>query len=116
MLGAFLVEFPRDRILVAVLVPFWIGQRRLSAMVLIGIWFAIQLIGGVGSITADDSDTSKAEYAAPSKVASSTRVMVAAYSLGDSVGIGLARVTVNPASGGGDEAADVKAEARGALS
>jgi len=52
VLGAFLVEFPRDRILVAVLVPFWIGQRRLSAMVLIGIWFAIQLIGGVGSITA----------------------------------------------------------------
>ena len=52
VLGAFLVEFPHDRILVAILVPFWLWQRRLSAMALIGIWFAIQLIGGVGSITA----------------------------------------------------------------
>jgi membrane associated rhomboid family serine protease len=52
VLGAFLVEFPHDRILVAILVPFWIAHTRISAAVLIGIWFVLQLIGGVGSITA----------------------------------------------------------------
>ncbi|HVH30361.1 MAG TPA: rhomboid family intramembrane serine protease, partial [bacterium] len=52
VLGAFLVEFPHDRILVAILVPFWIAHTRISAGVLIGIWFVLQLIGGVGSITA----------------------------------------------------------------
>src|SRR3989442_15052583 len=52
VLGAFLVEFPHDRILVAILVPFWIAHTRISALVLIGGWFVIQLIGGVGSITA----------------------------------------------------------------
>src|SRR5712691_9402004 len=52
VLGAFLVEFPHDRILVAILVPFWIAHTRISALVLIGGWFVIQLIGGVGSISA----------------------------------------------------------------
>jgi hypothetical protein len=51
---------------------------------------------GTGSITPDASDDSQATYAAPSTVPSVTEVMVAAYSLGDSAGIGLARVTVNP--------------------
>jgi membrane associated rhomboid family serine protease len=38
--------------LVAILVPFWIAHTRISAAVLIGIWFVLQLIGGVGSIAA----------------------------------------------------------------
>jgi membrane associated rhomboid family serine protease len=48
VLGAFLVVFPRDRILVYFF-PFW--HARITAFVLIGAWFAIQLISGVGSIT-----------------------------------------------------------------
>jgi membrane associated rhomboid family serine protease len=33
-------------------VPFWIAHTRITAAVLIGIWFVLQLIGGVGSIVA----------------------------------------------------------------
>lgn len=51
VLGGFLVVFPRDVILVAILAPFWIWQRHITALVLIGLWFVIQLISGVGSIT-----------------------------------------------------------------
>jgi membrane associated rhomboid family serine protease len=49
VLGAFLVVFPRDRILVWI-VPFW--HARITAFVLIGFWFVMQLVSGVGSITA----------------------------------------------------------------
>jgi membrane associated rhomboid family serine protease len=48
VLGAFLVVFPRDRILVWI-VPFW--HARITAFVLIGLWFVMQLVSGVGSIT-----------------------------------------------------------------
>ena len=51
---------------------------------------------GVGSIRPNDGNSSQATYAAPSSLENVTEVMVAAYSLGDSAGIGLARVTVNP--------------------
>lgn len=48
VLGAFLVVFPRDRILLYIF-PFW--HVSLTAVILIGFWFAMQLISGVGSIT-----------------------------------------------------------------
>ncbi len=48
VLGGFLVVFPQDRILVYIF-PFW--HARITALVLIGFWFIIQLISGVGSIT-----------------------------------------------------------------
>lgn len=51
VLGGFLVVFPRDEILVAVLTPFGIGHTRFTGIVWIGLWFALQLVGGVGSIT-----------------------------------------------------------------
>ena len=52
-----------------------------------------------GTIAATDSDNSQAIYTAPASVTSSQEVMVVAYSLsGDAVGIGLARITVNPSS------------------
>jgi len=49
VLGGFLIVFPRDRILVWIF-PFW--HARITALILIGFWFAMQLISGVGSITA----------------------------------------------------------------
>jgi hypothetical protein len=49
-----------------------------------------------GSIARDDSDSSQATYSAPAKVTDQTDVMVTAYSLGDSVGIGSAHITVGP--------------------
>jgi len=48
VLGAFLVVFPRDRILVYIF-PFW--HARITAMLLIGFWFVTQLVSGFGSIT-----------------------------------------------------------------
>ena len=47
VLGAFLVVFPRDRILVYFF-PFW--HARITALLLIGFWFVMQLVSGVGSI------------------------------------------------------------------
>ena len=51
VLGGFLIVFPRDEILVAIVALFWIWHARITAFVLIGFWFAMQLISGVGSIT-----------------------------------------------------------------
>ncbi len=48
VLGGFQVIFPRDRILVYIF-PFW--HARVTALLLIGFWFVIQLVNGVGSIT-----------------------------------------------------------------
>jgi len=48
VLGAFLIVFPQDRILVFIF-PFW--HARITAFVLIGFWFVMQLVSGVGSIT-----------------------------------------------------------------
>jgi rhomboid family protein len=51
VLAGFLVVFPRDEILVLILTPFGIGHTRFSALVWIGLWFGLQLVGGFGSIT-----------------------------------------------------------------
>jgi membrane associated rhomboid family serine protease len=48
VLGGFQVIFPRDRILVYIF-PFW--HARVTALLLIGFWFVIQLENGFGSIT-----------------------------------------------------------------
>lgn len=48
VLGAFLIVFPWDRIVVYIF-PFW--HARITAFLLIGFWFLIQLVNGVGSIT-----------------------------------------------------------------
>jgi membrane associated rhomboid family serine protease len=50
VMGAYLVMFPQAR--VAVIVPFlwFLGSTYVPAIVLIGMWFLIQLMSGVGSI------------------------------------------------------------------
>jgi len=55
VLGGFQIVFPGDRILIAILVPFWIWSARLTSWVLIGIWFATQLVSGFGSITSTEA-------------------------------------------------------------
>ena len=47
VLGGFQIVFPRDRILVYIF-PFW--HTRITALILIGFWFVMQLVSGVGSI------------------------------------------------------------------
>lgn len=53
---------------------------------------------GAGSIAPSNSNPSQAIYTAPASVKSSLAVIVVAYGLQDSVGIGLARITINPSS------------------
>jgi membrane associated rhomboid family serine protease len=48
VLGGFQVIFPRDRILVYIF-PFW--HVRITALLLTGFWFILQLENGIGSIT-----------------------------------------------------------------
>lgn len=50
---------------------------------------------GAGTVTPDESDSSKATYTAPASVTQSTVVTVVAYSLGDSAGIGFAQIDVS---------------------
>src|SRR5262249_36005199 len=51
VMAGFLVVFPHDQIQTLVVGLIGIRQTRISAMVFIGIWFLIQLVSGVGSIT-----------------------------------------------------------------
>ena len=51
ILAGFLLIFPRDEILVLILTPFGIGHTRFSALIWIGLWFGLQIVGGFGTIT-----------------------------------------------------------------
>jgi membrane associated rhomboid family serine protease len=55
VLGGFMVVFPHDEILSLVLGLIGIFQTRVTAAVFIGIWFLMQLINGLGSITSVES-------------------------------------------------------------
>ncbi len=45
VLGAYLLLFPRAKVLTLVLLPFFVTTLRIPAMVLLLLWFAVQLIG-----------------------------------------------------------------------
>ena len=45
VLGAYLLLFPRTRVLTLVLLPFFFTTLRMPAMLLLLLWFAVQLIG-----------------------------------------------------------------------
>ncbi len=45
VLGAYLLLFPRARVLTLVLLPFYATTLKLRAMLLLLLWFAVQLIG-----------------------------------------------------------------------
>jgi membrane associated rhomboid family serine protease len=52
VMGAFLITFPRDRIRTVVLLGFFVIIPFIPAMVLVGIWFLLQLFSEVGSVMA----------------------------------------------------------------
>ena len=52
VLGAYLLLFPRARI-VSLVIFFFITWVELPAVVVIGLWFVMQLVSGVGSVAAD---------------------------------------------------------------
>jgi membrane associated rhomboid family serine protease len=51
VMGAYLLKFPRARILTLVLIFFFITTFEIPAVILLGYWFIIQLFSGLGSIT-----------------------------------------------------------------
>jgi membrane associated rhomboid family serine protease len=44
VLGAYLLLFPRARVLTLVLLPFFLTTVRVPAMLLLLLWFAVQLV------------------------------------------------------------------------
>jgi membrane associated rhomboid family serine protease len=53
VLGAYLVMFPRHRVLSLVPIFFFLQLIELPAIVVLGFWFVLQLFNGVGSITSE---------------------------------------------------------------
>jgi len=55
VMGAFIVTYPTDRIK-SILVIFWfVMVREIPAIVLIGIWFLLQLLSGIGSLVSQQN-------------------------------------------------------------
>lgn len=52
VMGAFLITFPKDRIRTIVLLGFFVIIPFIPAMILVGIWFLLQLFSEVGSLVA----------------------------------------------------------------
>ncbi|MGZ4778585.1 MAG: rhomboid family intramembrane serine protease [Thermoanaerobaculia bacterium] len=50
VLGAYLVLFPRARVLTLIPIVFFITVREIPAIVVLGLWFVLQLFVGVGSL------------------------------------------------------------------
>jgi membrane associated rhomboid family serine protease len=62
VMGAFLITYPRDRIRALVLFGWYARITAIPAALLIGLWFLIQLLNGVGAVA--DVDTSGVAYMA----------------------------------------------------
>ena len=52
VMGAFLITYPRDRIRTLLLLGWFIRVTFLPAVVLVGVWFLIQLVSQVGALGA----------------------------------------------------------------
>ncbi len=50
VLGAYLLLYPRARVLTAVFIIFLIDLVRIPAVIVIGLWFVLQLASGIGSL------------------------------------------------------------------
>jgi membrane associated rhomboid family serine protease len=51
VMGAFLVTYPRDRIRTLLILGIFIDIEFIPAILLVGIWFAIQLFSGLASVS-----------------------------------------------------------------
>jgi membrane associated rhomboid family serine protease len=51
VMGAFLVTYPRDRIRTLLILGIFIDVEFIPAILLVGVWFAIQLLSEVGSVS-----------------------------------------------------------------
>jgi membrane associated rhomboid family serine protease len=50
VMGAYLLKFPRARILTLVFIVVFVTTFEIPAVILLGYWFIIQLFSGLGSI------------------------------------------------------------------
>ncbi|RMF65731.1 MAG: rhomboid family intramembrane serine protease [Calditrichaeota bacterium] len=50
VLGAYVVKYPRARVLVLIPIFFFLTVRKIPALIVLGFWFVIQLLYGVSSI------------------------------------------------------------------
>jgi membrane associated rhomboid family serine protease len=57
VLGAYIVLFPRARVTTLIPIFFFITVREIPAVVLLGIWFVLQLFSGVGSLSAVNAES-----------------------------------------------------------
>ncbi|HEV7767675.1 MAG TPA: rhomboid family intramembrane serine protease [Thermoanaerobaculia bacterium] len=55
VLGAYLVLFPKARVLTLIPIFIFITIRELPAILLLGVWFILQLFSGVGSLGVTDA-------------------------------------------------------------
>jgi len=55
VMGAFLVVYPQDRMRTLLFLGVFVSMTYIPAALLIGVWFLLQLFGGVGAIASVDS-------------------------------------------------------------
>lgn len=55
VLGAYLILFPHARVLTVIPIFFFITLRELPAVIILGLWFVLQLFSGVGSLGVTDA-------------------------------------------------------------
>ena len=55
VLGAYLLLFPHARVLTLIPIIFFITVRELPAVLILGLWFVLQLFSGVGSLGVTDA-------------------------------------------------------------
>ncbi len=54
VMGAYLVKFPRSRIVTLIFIVFFVTTAEIPAAFILLYWFAIQFISGVGSLASTD--------------------------------------------------------------
>lgn len=54
VMGAYLVKFPRSRIVTLIFIFFFVTTAEIPAAIILLYWFAIQFISGVGSLASTD--------------------------------------------------------------
>jgi membrane associated rhomboid family serine protease len=52
VLGGFQIVFPNDRILLAIFAGFWVWNARVASWILIAVWIALQVYGGLSGSSA----------------------------------------------------------------
>ncbi len=52
ILGAYLIKYPRARVVVIIPIFFFLMVRRIPALFVLGFWFVMQLFSGLGSLGA----------------------------------------------------------------